>query len=103
MLARTIRRLRYAVTPQPPQTCKDCWRSDGIDFHVADETWVKVTAGCLWRVPGLGAVASPVLCLPCFDRRARSAGVPYTDTLVVLGVESWLCGHDEQGLGGRSG
>ena len=86
-------RVRYRLTPPPrPQTCKDCWHSGGLDFHVPDVLWRAVIDGQVWKVPGLGAVVDPVLCLACFDRRAEDRGVDYRPGLVVLGSRSWLVG-----------
>lgn len=69
-----------------PQTCKDCWRSDGIDFHVPDPLWRAVCAGSVWA----DGVTDPVLCLDCFDRRAERAGIDYAAAITVLGRRSWL-------------
>ena len=88
-----LRLVCYRLTPPPrPQTCKDCWHSGGLDFHVPDVLWRAVIDGQVWKVPGLGAVVDPVLCLACFDRRAEDRGVDYRPGLVVLGSRSWLAG-----------
>lgn len=35
-----LRRVRYRLTPPArPQTCKDCWTRDGVDFHVSESVW----------------------------------------------------------------
>ena len=92
----TVAQLRlvcYRLTlPPRPQTCKDCWHSGGLDFHVPDALWHAVIDGQVWKVPGLGAVTDPALCLTCFDRRAEHRGVDYRSGLVVLGRASWLAG-----------
>jgi len=78
-----VRRFRYRLRRLPrPQTCKDCWRSDGIDFYVPEQVWDAVARDCT------------VLCLTCFDRRAESEAVDYSDSLVIMGRRSWLaCGE----------
>ena len=73
-MLRLLRRVVYAVNPWRRQTCKDCWRAGGLDFHVPDEVWQAV-------VPG----RTTVLCLDCFDRRAEAARVDYSPTIRLLG------------------
>lgn len=95
-------------------TCQDCERpfSEVIDFLVATPIWNYVisggtaretmytireglfpeagAAGELYpRVEGLGGV----LCLACFDKRARELGINYRESLVVFGIECWM-GYD---------
>lgn len=83
------RRVRHRLTPPPrPQTCKDCWTRDGIDFHVPNGIWRLVTEGRRWSE----GITNPKLCLQCFDRRAERAGVDYSGAITVLGRRSWLSG-----------
>ena len=78
-MVKLVRRFRYRLRRLPrPQTCKDCWRSDGIDFYVPEQVWDAVARDCT------------VLCLTCFDRRAEGAAVDYSDSLVIMGRRSWL-------------
>jgi hypothetical protein len=88
-------------------TCGDCGRldSEGIDFLVATPIWNYVMAGQAEttytireglfdkthypRVEGVGGV----VCLACFDKRARDLGIPYRESLVVFGVGCWM-GYD---------
>ncbi len=73
------RRILYRLRRAPkPQTCKDCWRSDGIDFYVPDDVWDAVARGCT------------VLCLGCFDRRAGRARIDYGSVVTVLGRKAWM-------------
>jgi len=78
-----LRQIRYLLRRPPRrQTCKDCWRSDALDFYVPDPVWDAVARGCT------------VLCLACFDRRAEDAGIDYRSWLTVLGRGSWLVRFD---------
>ncbi len=84
-----LRLIGYRLTlPPRPQTCKDCWHSGGLDFHVPDVLWRAVIDGQLWKVPGLGAVANPMLCLACFDRRAEHRGVDYRPGSGSIGMSA---------------
>src|SRR5207302_7664570 len=94
----------YVLYPRRPQTFKDCWRSDGFDFHVPESIWRQVIAGASWRVPGIERVTNPVLCLSCFDRRAERVGINYSGSIVVMGRRSWLAGRpDYRRRGGSPG
>lgn len=88
-------------------TCQDCERpfSEVIDFLVATPIWNYVMAGeetttytmrpglfdqeIYPRVEGVGGV----VCLACFDIRARKLGVNYRESLVVFGIDCWM-GYD---------
>jgi hypothetical protein len=88
-------------------TCRDCKRpfSEVMDFLVATPIWNYVMAGeeqttytirtglfdkeLYPRVEGAGGV----VCLACFDKRARALGVNYRESLVVFGVDCWM-GYD---------
>ena len=88
-------------------TCRDCERpfSEVMDFLVDTATWnyvmadverttYTVRAGLFEdrlspRVEGVGGV----VCLACFDKRARDKGIEYRDSVVVLGVDCWMGGH----------
>lgn len=91
-----IRWLRRALYPfHRRQTCKDCWRSaNGLDFLVSNRCWNAVMIG----VDSDGEGAPGVLCLECFDARARAAGVEYRDHLVVFGRGAWMAGTYEGGM-----
>lgn len=96
-LARLARRAAFALRYSgcaAPQTCKDCWRADGLDFLVSNRIWNLVMAGVPYEGEGVGGV----VCLSCFDARARAAGVPYHDHLVVLGAQAWQAGSYEGGV-----
>jgi hypothetical protein len=96
-MGRALRRALYGLRRGlRPETCKDCWSANGIDFHVPDDVWSAVIGPHRWRVPGLGTVTSPSLCLDCFDSRARRAAVIYGDRITVFGCRSWMGGdcHD---------
>lgn len=54
------------------QRCKACWSACGFDYHVTDEAWAAV-------VPE--ALRDRVVCLMCFDRFARAAGIDYRGAL----------------------
>jgi hypothetical protein len=82
-----LRRLHYWLTRPPrPQTCKDCWSREGVDFDVPDAIWRRVIEGQRWPK----GVTNPALCLGCFDRRAQLAGVDYSGAVMILGRRSWL-------------
>lgn len=94
--------------------CKDCGRpfTEVIDFLVADVIWNYVMAGqtstvitiraglhderLMPRSEGVGGV----VCLACFDKRAREKNIEYRDHLVVLGTECWMGGSYEGGVPG---
>ena len=73
-----------------------------MDFTVATSIWNYVMAGeetttytirpglfdkSLYpRVEGVGGV----VCLACFDKRARACGVSYQDSLVLYGIDCWM-------------
>lgn len=64
------------------QKCKVCGQSDHFDFHVSDDIWEAV-------VPV--RYRTRVVCLKCFDRFARLAGIdygPYVDYLCFAG-DQW--------------
>lgn len=62
MLRRFLCKLIYFARPRPaPQTCKDCWRTDGIDFEVPAGLWRAVVAGDRWSVPRAGTITNPAL------------------------------------------
>jgi hypothetical protein len=63
------------------QTCRDCWRNDGIDFLVPNVVWRLVTG---WHDGG------GVLCLACFDRRAERKDVDYSAFVAVGGRRCWM-------------
>lgn len=85
-------------------SCDDCKRpfSEVIDFIVATPIWNYVMAGITEttytireglvdktiypRVEGYGGV----VCLACFDKRARVLSIPYWDSLVVYGIDCWM-------------
>lgn len=85
-------------------TCQDCEKpfTEVIDFLVATSIWNYVIAGerettytirrGLFstderpRVEGLGGV----VCLACFDKRARALGISYRESLVVFGIDCWM-------------
>ena len=93
-------------------TCQDCKRpfTEVIDFLVATPIWNYVMAGqtettytirqglfpeagpageLYPRVEGVGGV----VCLACFDSRARELGINYRESLIVFGVDCWM-GYD---------
>ena len=92
-------------------TCQDCERpfTEVMDFLVATPIWNYVMAGqgettytvreglfpgtvageLAPRVEGVGGV----VCLACFDKRARELGINYRESLVVFGVGCWM-GYD---------
>lgn len=92
--------------------CDDCHRpfSEVIDFLVADVIWNYVMAGqesttltirkglfderLAPRSEGVGGV----VCLACFDKRARALNIEYRQHLVVLGIECWMGGSFEDGM-----
>lgn len=85
-------------------TCQDCERpfSEVIDFLVATPIWNYVMGGERTttytireglfdkeqypRVEGVGGV----VCLACFDRRAKALRIFYRDCLVVFGIDCWM-------------
>lgn len=89
--------------------CSDCGRRDDetIDFLVSTAIWNYVMAGqktttytvrpglfdqrLYPRVEGVGGV----VCLECFDKRARAAGISYRRSLVVFGLDCWMGADDE--------
>lgn len=103
---RWLRRLRYLLSrPARRQTCKDCWRNDGLDFHVTTEVWNAVVApryetytgpsGLPWTRPtDLTSYVREgwpgVLCLACFDKRAERRGVNYMNAVRVHGSRWWM-------------
>lgn len=92
--------------------CGDCDRpfTEVIDFLVADAIWNYVMAGqksttltireglfdkrLMPRSEGVGGV----VCLACFDIRARGLKVEYRDHLVVLGIDCWMGGSYTDGM-----
>jgi hypothetical protein len=95
---RLLRRLRYwfrarlgFLVGAQAQTCKDCWRTDGIDFHADTAIWNAVVAP-----PGADLSSCEregwggVFCLECFDRRAEARDIDYRPGLVVYGRHCWL-------------
>lgn len=89
---RLLRQLRYHLSQWPRrQTCKDCWRTDGLDFHVGTSTWNAVVAPpdadlSHYQREGWGGV----FCLECFDRRAEARGVDYSGDLAIMGRRAWM-------------
>lgn len=91
----------------PIGRCQDCQRPDTecIDFLVATPIWNYVMGAqkettytireglfdktAYPRVEGYGGV----VCLACFDIRARDLGIPYRESLIVFGVGCWM-GYD---------
>ncbi len=82
-----LRRVRYRLTPPPrPQTCKDCWTRDGVDFHVSESVWRHTCVR-------IGDAGSPY---PRFQRalatgnlhliRAAAAELPHVDLGDALAV-----------------
>jgi hypothetical protein len=73
-----------------------------MDFLVATPIWNYVMGGVTEttytireglfdqtlapRVEGIGGV----VCLACFDKRARALGVPYRESLIVFGSGCWM-------------
>lgn len=74
--------------------CEDCGRKEYMDFLVSNRTWNLVIAGVCSDREGVGGV----VCLECFDHRARVAGVEYRDEVVVFGTDCWMAGGYEGGL-----
>lgn len=98
--------------PYDGMTCDDCGRGfdEVIDFLVATPIWNYVMAGereTTYTIrPGLfpdaGAAgevyprvegAGGVVCLVCFDKRARECGINYRESLIVFGIDCWM-GYD---------
>lgn len=93
-------------------SCGDCNRpfTEVIDFLVATPIWNYVMAAQREtvytirkglfdermepRVEGAGGV----VCLACFDKRARDLGIEYRQSLVVFGVDCWMGGHYSDGM-----
>lgn len=93
-------------------TCQDCRSpfSEVIDFLVADAIWNYVMGGqkttvltmreglfdkrLMPRSEGVGGV----VCLSCFDHRARALNVEYRNHLVVLGIDCWMGGSYTDGI-----
>lgn len=112
-----LRQVLYRLNiPRGRMTCKDCWRNFGngptggaMDFLVSTTIWNFVMGGLdttatriratAWdpqfkpRAEGVGGV----VCLECFDRRARALGVVYRDHLVLFGHDCWMGGSYERG------
>jgi hypothetical protein len=95
-----LRWLSYQLSVPPrQQTCKDCWRNDGLDFYVPPATWNAVVKP---EIRGYAldqtVVGEPydregwpgVLCLECFDRRAQARGIDYSGYVAVMGRKAWL-------------
>jgi hypothetical protein len=113
-----LRRLLCRLLPGArPMACKDCWRHMGygwrggaLDFLVSTAIWNYVIGGQTQTVytirPGLFEdVLRPrvegvggVVCLACFDRRARALNVEYRDHLIVFGSDCWMGGTYEGGM-----
>lgn len=112
-----LRRLAYRLDRGfRRMTCKDCWRhfEDGwrggaLDFLVATAIWnfvmadqhvtsyiVKLDYSGVPRPQSEGV--GGVVCLACFDRRARAMGVEYRDHLVVFGTDCWMGGRYAGGI-----
>lgn len=109
---RLLRRLLKPIHPYEAMTCGDCWRHFGdgwrggaIDFLVATAIWNFVMSGGrqpqttytvrsdwnhIFRPMGEGL--GGVVCLACFDRRARALCVEYRDHLIVFGSGCWMGG-----------
>jgi hypothetical protein len=93
-------------------TCRDCERSfdEVMDFLVADPIWNFVMAGerettytireglfdkrLMARSEGVGGV----VCLACFDKRARALGIEYYQHVLLLGIGCWMGGHYDGGV-----
>jgi hypothetical protein len=103
--------------PRGRMTCHDCWRhfgtgllGGGMDFLVSTTIWNFVMGGLdttptqvrlglyeqRWRprAEGVGGV----VCLSCFDKRARALNIEYRDHLVLFGHDSWMGGFYEGGV-----
>jgi hypothetical protein len=88
-------------------TCGDCKRGfdEVMDFLVSTAIWNYVMADqaeTTYTVrPGLfDERMTPrvegvpgVVCLACFDKRAREKRVEYYEDLIVFGVGCWMGGH----------
>lgn len=93
-------------------TCQDCSRGfdEVIDFLVPDPIWNYVMGGVTETTytirPGLfdkrlmprSEGGGGVVCLACFDKRARELGVSYRDSVIVFGVECWMGGNYNGGV-----
>lgn len=89
-------------------TCQDCKRSfdEVIDFLVSTAIWNYVMGrqetteytlrrgthdpALAPRCEGVGGV----VCLACFDKRARALNVPYAEYVTVLGIGCWMGAKD---------
>lgn len=85
-------------------TCQDCNRpfTEVIDFLVATPIWNFVMSGEITtsytireglfdktlypRVEGVPGV----VCLACFDKRAKELHIPYYDSIIVFGIDCWM-------------
>jgi hypothetical protein len=77
MMLRFLRRLRYWLLVPRQQTCEDCWRTDGIDFHVDTWIWNLVAAPPEW-------LAEMAECV------AQARGIDYSGSVAVMGRHAWL-------------
>jgi hypothetical protein len=100
------------VSENDEMTCGDCERGfdEVMDFLVADVIWNYVMAGqdqttltirkglfderLMARSEGVGGI----VCLACFDKRARALGIEYRQHLLVFGVRCWMGGSYEDGV-----
>lgn len=57
------------------QRCKICWNSDGFDFHVPDNVWIRVVPEHL---------QNSVVCLSCFDELAFNLNIEYGKYISVI-------------------
>jgi len=73
----TIRffKARWRAFKEQKQTCKVCGQVQELEFYVPDEIWESV-------VPK--KFAQTAMCLRCFDRFAKEAGVDYVDYIYSL-------------------
>lgn len=90
------------------QICHDCESpfTEVFDFLVSTAVWNFVMAGqeqttytirkglydqkLAPRVEGVAGV----VCLACFDKRARKVGFDYSDYVTILGIDCWMGGKD---------
>jgi hypothetical protein len=82
--------------PRGRMTCHDCWN---FVMGGLDKTPTQVRLGLYeqrWRprAEGVGGV----VCLSCFDKRARALNIEYRDHLVLFGHDSWMGGFYEGGV-----
>jgi hypothetical protein len=100
------------------QTCQDCWRHFGdgrfggaIDFIVSTALWNFVMSGgerqqtiytvrpdAMGRMRPMSEGKGGVVCLACFDRRARALDVEYRDHVVAFGSGCWMGGTFDEGI-----